>query len=194
MTSELITDDVADADARLPPDATDDIEYVRASFIPLADELRPLVARGVLPRATYVLPDGTPMVPADHARLLEDAGGDPDRVAPRFRERFVAAGGDPGEVEAYLASWLSGRYGACLHATTAEAIVAKDRLMDAIDALLTRPLPADAAWRGALRGAVDALDAHERPFAAYDRERFGGPVTRDRYINAIRERFPDVWS
>jgi hypothetical protein len=30
----------------------------------------------------------------------------------------------------------------------------------------------------------------EPPFAAYDRLRFGGPVSRDTCIDAIRERFP----
>jgi hypothetical protein len=45
-----------------------------------------------------------------------------------------------------------------------------------------------------LRGAVDALDALERPFAAWDRERFGTPSSRDRLINATRQRFPDLWS
>jgi hypothetical protein len=66
--------------------------------------------------------------------------------------------------------------------------------MEAIGALLARPAPADAGWCGALRGAIDGLDALERPFAAYDRERFGGPSSRDRLITATRERFPEVWA
>ncbi len=41
---------------------------------------------------------------------------------------------------------------------------------------------------------ADALDAIERPFAAHDRERFGGPVSRDRLITGPRARFPEVWS
>jgi hypothetical protein len=35
---------------------------------------------------------------------------------------------------------------------------------------------------------VDALDALEKPFALFDRERFG-PVSRDRCVTAVRERF-----
>jgi hypothetical protein len=180
--------------AQLPADAKDDIAYVEASFEPMDEGVRPLVERGLLPRATYVLPDGTPMVPADHAQLLDDAGGDPDAVAAHFRERFVAAGGDPEDATEEYEAWLSGEYGACLHTTSPEAIVVKSALMDAIAALRARPAPADASWRGALRGAVDALDELERRFAAYDRERFGGPSSRDRLITGSRERFPEVWA
>jgi hypothetical protein len=155
---------------------------------------RPLVERGLLPRATYVLPDGTPMVPADHAQLLEDAGGDPDAVAAHFQERFVAAGGNAADAHEEYEAWLSGEYGACLHTTSPEAIVAKSGLVGAISALLARPAPADKRWCAALRGSVDSLDALERPFAAYDRERFGAPSSRDRLITAARERFRDVWA
>jgi hypothetical protein len=40
-----------------------------------------------------------------------------------------------------------------------------------------------------MRGTLSpdaALDAHLRPFAAYDRERFGGPVSRDRLVDGVR--------
>ena len=179
--------------ARLPPDATDDIAYVEASFTPMPESVRELVEQGILPRATYVLPDGTPMVPGDHAALLEDAGGDPGAVAELFRERFVAAGGAPEVAEEEHAAWLSGEYGACLESTSPEAIVAKGALMTAIGALLAAPVPADRSWRSSVRSAVDALDALERPFAAWDRERFGGPSSRDRLVTATRERYPDLW-
>jgi Family of unknown function (DUF6058) len=185
---------VAASTAQLPADATGDIAYVEKEFRPLPEEARELVERGILPLATYVLPDGTPMVPPDHAALLDDAGGRPEDVAARFRERFLAAGGDPAAAEEEHAAWMSGEYGACLHSTTPEAIVAKGALMTAITALLAAPAPDDGGWRAALRGAVDALDALERPFAAWDRERFGGPSSRDRLIAGTRERFPELWS
>ena len=180
--------------ARLPASAKDDIAYVEASFEPMSESVRPLVEQGLLPRATYVLPDGTPMVPADHAQLLDDASGDPEAIAARFRQRYVAAGGDPADADEEYEAWLSGEYGACLHTTSPESIVIKGALMDAITALVARPAPTDASWCGALRGAVDGLDALERPFAAYDRERFGGPSSRDRLITGARERFPQVWA
>jgi hypothetical protein len=178
---------------QLPASATDDIAYVEASFAPMDEGVRPLVERGLLPLATYVLPDGTPMVPVDHAQLLDDAGGRPEAVAALFRERYLAVGGRPADAEAEYEAWLSGEYGACLYSTSPEAIVAKGALMEAITALLASPAPADASWSAALRGAVDALDVLERPFAAYDRERFGGPSSRDRLITGTRERFPEVW-
>lgn len=179
--------------AKLPADATDDIAYVKDFFRPMDESARPLVERGVLPQATYVLPDGTPMVPADHAALLDDAGGDPGAVAARFRARFVAAGGDPADADAEHEAWLSGEYGACLRNPSPEAIVAKSALMVAIGALLASPATADTSWCAALRGAVDALDALELPFAAYDRERFGTPSSRDRLITETHARFPHVW-
>lgn len=66
--------------------------------------------------------------------------------------------------------------------------------MQAITALVARPAPADGSWCGALRSAVGALDALERPFATYDRERFGGLSSRDRLINSTHERFPEIWA
>jgi len=185
---------VANPDAQLPASAVQDVEYVRSSFVPMADAVRPLVERGLLPCATYVLPDGTPMVPADHAQLLEDAGGDPEAIATCFAERLLAAGADRDEVEDEYRAWLSGEYGACLHTTSPESIRAKGGLMDTISALLVRPTPESEQWRTTLRCAVDALDALERPFAAYDRERFGGPVSRDRLVTSTRARFAELWS
>jgi Family of unknown function (DUF6058) len=178
---------------RLPESAERDIAYVKESFVALDDSTRPYVERGILPQATYVLPDGTPMVPSDHAQLLQDVDGDPAAVADDFRVRFIFAGGHPDEVQREYEAWLSGEYGACLHSTTPEAIAAKSALVGAIEALLAQPVPRHAWWRGALRGAVDALDALERQFAECDRVRFGAPTSRDRLITATRKRFPGVW-
>lgn len=185
---------LAAPNAQLPASATDDISYVMGAFRPLPAAAQELVEQGILPRATYVLPDGTPMVPSDHAALLDDAGGDPQAVAARFRERYLTAGGDPADADEEHEAWLSGEYGACLHTTSPEAIVAKGSLMTAISALLAAPAPTCSSWRAALRGAVDALDALERPFATWDRERFGGPSSRDRLITQTHERFPDLWT
>ncbi len=180
--------------ARLPEWAERDITYVKDSFVAMDDLIRPYVERGILPQPTYVLPDGTAMVPPDHAQLLLEADGDPSAVAQEFRTRFVFAGGDPDDVDREYHAWLSGEYGACLRATTPEAIVAKSALMRAIESLLADPAPTHGWWRGALRGAVDALDALEREFAEYDRLRYGAPTSRDRLITATRECFRDVWS
>ena len=180
--------------ACLPADARDDIEYVQASFVPMASEVEDLVERGILPLATYALPDGTPMVPRDHAALLRDADGDPHAVESCFRRRFLAAGGDPAEVEGEYRAWLSGEYGACLRSTTPEGIVVKAALMRAITGLLSAPAPDDSSWCTATRSAVNALDALEMPFAAWDRQRFGAPSSRDRLVTGTRERFPALWA
>lgn len=179
--------------ARLPESAERDIAYVKESFRPMDESSRSLVERGILPQATYVLPDGTAMVPDDHAQLLHDADGDPGAVAHSFRARFMFAGGRADELDQEYEAWLSGEYGACLHATTPEAIVAKSGLIAAIEALLAGPAPKRRWWCGALRGAVDALDSLERQLAEYDRQRYGAPTSRDRLITATRERFPEIW-
>jgi Family of unknown function (DUF6058) len=179
---------------RLPDSAERDIAYVKESFRPMDESSRSLVERGILPEATYVLPDGTAMVPDDHAQLLHEADGDPGAVAHNFRARFMFAGGHPDELDGEYQAWLSGDYGACLYATTPEAIVAKSALISAIEALLAGPAPRRRWWCGALRGAVDALDSLERQFTEHDRQRFGAPTSRDRLITATRELFPEIWS
>jgi hypothetical protein len=57
---------MSDPAAQLPASATDDLKYVRSTFVAMSDAVRLLVDGDVLPEATYVLADGTPMVPADH--------------------------------------------------------------------------------------------------------------------------------
>jgi hypothetical protein len=174
-----------------------DIAYVRANYLSLEQacagrretpgDVRRLIAEGRLPHASYVLPDGTEMVPADYFALA-DAG------RAQFERRFLAAGGDPGEVDAEWRYYLSGDYGVCLKEQTPENIVRKERLVTLIDGLLSEPQPNDPGWRDRLRASVDQLDALERPFApAYDRARWG-PSSRDRCITAARERFPDVFT
>jgi hypothetical protein len=76
----------------------------------------------------------------------------------------------------------------CLRSVTPASIVAKGELMDRIERLTTDPHAEEEGWRRELSAAVNALDALERPFAAFDRERFG-PVSRDRCVTAVRERF-----
>ncbi|MGI8780901.1 MAG: DUF6058 family natural product biosynthesis protein [Solirubrobacteraceae bacterium] len=161
----------------------DDLAYITAHFVPLdeavedPEAVRAQIAAGRLPGPAYVLDDGTEMVARDHLALAERAGGI-DRL-PAWFEREA-----PGEWEDYL----SGAYAVCLHEVTPAAIRRKDELIARIEALLAQePPPLDP-----LRAAVDELDALLRPFAPYDRVRFGGPVSRDRYVTAVRERFPTL--
>jgi hypothetical protein len=54
---------------------------------------------------------------------------------------------------------------------------------------LARPRPESTEWLKTVARLVSELDELELPFTDYDRQRFGGPVSRDRYINEVRERF-----
>jgi uncharacterized protein DUF6058 len=152
----------------------EDVAYITANFVPLTDEIvRAHVAAGRLPGPAYVMDDGTEMVAPDHLALVERAGG-----IDALRDWFEARA--PGEWDDYI----SGEYAVCLRAVTPEAIVRKGELIDRIEALLAHGEPS-----AELAAAVDELDALLRPFAPCDRIRFGGPVSRDRHVTAVRARF-----
>jgi hypothetical protein len=174
-----------------------DVAYVRANYVSLEqacvarrespDDVRGLIAEQRLPQPSYVLPDGTEMVPVDYFALA-DAGRDD------FDRRFVEAGGEPAAIDAEWEGYLSGAYGVCLKEQTPENIARKEQLVNLIDGLLDSPEPADAGWRGRLRTAVEELDALERPFVPdYDRARWG-PSSRDRCVTGAREGFPEVFA
>lgn len=181
----------------------EDVEYIRAKFVPLdelcvangqsPDRVRALIAGGKLPAASYVLEDGTEMVPPEYFDLVDEAGGE-GPLRGLFARRFLAAGGNDDEIGAEWEGYLSGAYGVCLKRVTPENIVRKSALVTEIEGLLAAPRPEDQEWRARLGSAVDELDELERPFAPhYDRARWG-PSSRDRCITAARERYPDVFS
>jgi hypothetical protein len=166
-----------------------DLDYVRANYVPLEEAVRDAIERGMLPRPSYVLPDGTEMVPADYFGLVD--------VRPSFERRYLAAGGHPDELEEEWAGYVSGLYGVCLREVTPETIVRKGVLVDSLTRLLAEPRPEDSEWCDRLRAEVEELDGLEREFAPdYDRnlERFGRPPTRDLLIKGARERFPELFS
>ena len=182
-----------------------DIAYVRANYGRLADvcglagrdagEAQELIAQSLLPRESYRLEDGTDWYPWDLFGLIEQSGG-AGAVKEVFALRCRAAAAAPLTDDDVAGTWqayLSGAYGVCLKQVAPETIVRKGGLMGEIDRLAAAPAPKDATWRRALRSAVDELDALERPFAAFDRERFGRPVSRDTHITAVRARFPEAF-
>src|ERR1035441_7949205 len=67
-------------------------EYVRACFCPMDDAVRPLVERGVLPLATYVLPDGRRWCPLITPRCC----GMPKMMLMRLRHSPAADSSPPG--------------------------------------------------------------------------------------------------
>jgi len=160
-----------------------DVEYIREDFHPLG-------AARLLPTASYVLPDGTEMVPVDYFALVDEAGG-PERLRDEFYERYRKAGGNIADLDDNWDAYLCSVFGVCLRTVTPEAIVRKAELVASIESLLEAPDEEDAHWQLRLRSDVDELDALEREFSPkYDRRRFGRPPTRDHLIVAARESHP----
>jgi predicted DNA-binding transcriptional regulator AlpA len=126
---------------------------------------------------------------------LSRLAGKEDRLRARIVRDVSTRHGTPEEVaRAYWEGFLTGEYGACLRAPWVPAMIQKERLMQRIDSLTHRPARGSPRWRQELREAVVALDGLEMPFAESDRVRFGGPVTRDRYITQVRARYPEVFA
>jgi hypothetical protein len=184
-----------------------DRAYLRAEFRTLEaicaereespDEVRRLIAERRLPQPSYVLDDGTELVPPDYFVLVDAAGG-VARLKDEYRRQYRAALEENGlDFDAALyerrwESYLDGISGICMRRVIPETIVRKRMLIDAIEELLADPRPHDDRWAAALRSHVDELDSIEKPFAPeYDRARF--VPTRDTYIRDVRRAYPRLW-
>jgi hypothetical protein len=173
-----------------------DDAYVSRQFVELhalctevgrdPDEVRELMLAGLLPLPAYLRSDGAQMVPADLFALADAAGG-PDRL----RAWFVGHWSDEHEGEQEWDAYLSGQY-VCLRTVSPTTIRRKGELVAAIDAALVAADSGSPAQAAALHALVDELDALEPDFTAYDRLRFGGPVSRDTHITAPRAHRPPV--
>jgi Family of unknown function (DUF6058) len=153
------------------------------------DQVRELISKRRLPAPSYVLPDGTEVVPRDYFVLVDEAGGVDDLEAC-FRTRHRGP-----EVDEDWEAYLDGTYGVCLRSVTPENIVRKGALMDEIESLLATPRVREAGWRDRLRRAVDELDRLERPFSPdFDRRAHGRPPSRDRLIAQPRGLYPEIWA
>ncbi|WP_210439423.1 GNAT family N-acetyltransferase [Nocardioides xinjiangensis] len=177
-----------------------DDAYARQHFVPATPEALELMLAGRLPLPSYVLSDGTPMVPADHGRLAEVAGG-----VDRLHDWFVAfREDDPAAGEQEWVGYLSGQH-VCLREVTPVRIKqVAERVAEAAAAVdLLRRDPHDPVARGMLGEAVDGvlgvsgLDSLLLPMTAYDRLRLGGPTPREQWVDAPRAAFltpaPPVW-
>jgi uncharacterized protein DUF6058 len=175
--------------------AADDA-YVSQWYVPLerlaaeaglsVDELRRLILSNRLPLPSYIRSDGTQMVPPDLLGLAERAGG--------FEELPEWFAGEFPDAVAAVIEWdgyLSGHF-VCLRAVTPENIKRKGELVAGIESYLAGPHRDESEWLANLHRLVDELDELEPPFAPYDRIRFGGPISRDRLIDAVRERYPRI--
>jgi hypothetical protein len=184
-----------------------DLAYLRSTFATLdeicagrrdtPDEVRRLIAERKLPQPSYVLDDGTELVPHDYFALA-DAAGAVDRLRAEYERRYHAALHryglplDTALLERRWEQYLDGISGICMRDVTPETIVRKRMLIDAIEGLLADPDPENDRWRSRLRGSVDELDSIEKDFAPdYDRAQF--VPTRDTYIRDVRARYPRLW-
>lgn len=181
-----------------PTFSPSDLAYITAEFRTLEhlcagrddepDHVRELISAGRLPQPTYVIPGGVEMFPPDYFDVVDDAGGI-GALPEHFRARYLAAsGGRTKDAAEDWADYLSGQFGVCLRSVTPEAMVEKVRLIEAIERLVTGADETATGWSDALRAAVDALDALERPFTDFDRQRWGD-TSRDRHVTRVRERF-----
>jgi RimJ/RimL family protein N-acetyltransferase len=168
-----------------------DEAYVREHFTPASSDQLADIAAGRLPLPGYLLTDGTPMV-ADVSECLEAAGGI-EQLHDWFAEFWPD---DPPTAESEWADFLSGQY-VCLRRLNPVAIRRKTRMIEqaraAVDVL--RSDPRDELAQGALAEAIDGglgvegLDRILLPMTGYDRLRFGGPTSRDIWIDAVRAEF-----
>jgi hypothetical protein len=176
------------------PMTAEDDAYVSSWYVPLeeladeagvgANEIRRFMLSDCLPLPSYIRSDGVQVVARDLLELADAAGG-PDRLPEWFARQWESQEEAVGEWDAYL----SGQY-VCLRSVTPRNMKRKNELVDAIAVELAEPQPQSPAWLERLHTLVDELDGLEPPFAPYDRLRFGGPVSRDRLIDAARARFP----
>lgn len=149
------------------------------------DSVRAAMLAGLLPLPSYLLSDGTEMVPADLLAPADAAGG-----LDRLPDWFAAQWDSAAEAAESWESYLSGHW-VCLRSVTPATMQRKDELIDAISAASAAPEPSSPAWLARLHASVDELDALELPFAPhYDELRFGAPSSRSVYIDAVRDRYP----
>jgi Family of unknown function (DUF6058) len=85
--------------------------------------------------------------------------------------------------------YLLGEYFVCLKRATPENIVQEGWLVPRVEQLMREPRANDPDWRNELNSMVEEFDALERPFAAYDRIRFGSANSRERLITTARRSY-----
>jgi hypothetical protein len=176
------------------PMTAEDDAYVSKWYLPLEAlaktvgtavcELRRLMLANRLPLPSYIRRDGTQMVGRDLLELPRRAGGY-EELPDWFAQQFKSSRDAIREWDGYL----RGQY-VCLRDVLPETIQRKNELVKAITKMVSKPEPQNDEWLELLHCLVDELDQLEPPFTAYDRPRFGGPISRDTCIDAVRARFP----
>jgi hypothetical protein len=147
-------------------------------------EVRRLMLANRLPLPSYILSKGTQMVARDLLELPRRASGY-EQLPDWFAQQFESSRDAIREWDGYL----SGQY-VCLRDVVPETIQRKNKLVKVITNMLAKPELENPQWVEKLHEFVDELDTLEPPFTKYDRLRFGGPISRDTCIDAVRARFP----
>lgn len=144
-----------------------DDAYVREHFVPATSHGLALALEGRLPLPSYVLSDGTPMVPRSHAQVLEDGGADPHAW---FLTWWTTEDSEVAEDE--WRAFLSGQY-ACLKEPGPATIRRRTRWSAQLDEALAilAERPGDHVGRGLLGEAAERLDDLLLPGTAYDDHR-----------------------
>ncbi len=163
-----------------------DDRYVRTHFVPLPDEAVDDVLAGHLPLPSYLLADGTPMVPRDHLGALELAGS-AQGVHDWFLRHWPEDERSTAEEE--WDAYLSGRY-VCLRSVTPTTIRDKARWTKQVETGLERlaARPGDTVARGSLGEATQALDRLLTDMTDHDLLRFGGPTVKERLVHDVRRK------
>ncbi|WP_426243177.1 GNAT family N-acetyltransferase [Nocardioides sp. LHG3406-4] len=181
--SEAVRRRYLEVNGEHPMTAADDA-YVREHFVPADAEVLALIEAGSLPLPSYYLSDGTPMVPRDLRDPVEWAGG-----LDRLHDWFVSHWDDDQQAtaEEEWGEYLDGIY-VCLKSVTPVRMQQKTALIEQIKAAVARleQDPRDSTARGSLGEAVARLEGIELPMSAYDRLRFGGPLSPDVWIHDVR--------
>jgi hypothetical protein len=183
----------AEVNGRHPMTVADDA-YVDAYFADLAavcrgraqtpDGVRAEMLAGRLPLPGYLRTDGTEMVPPDYFALADEAGG-----VDALEKWFLAQWPDPDSAAAEWAAYLEGHY-VCLKTVSPATMQRKDDLIARIRATLDTAAHETPDGLEGLHALVDELDSVLAGFAAYDRLRFGGPISRDIYVDGVRAQHP----
>jgi hypothetical protein len=182
-----------------------DADYIRGSFRTLGvlcaerglgvEAVRSLIDRGLVPEASYRLPDGDYFAP-DLLLLLAEVG-EPGAVRGRFEERYAVASdatgalAGPDELDEAWEAYIAGDWGRLLVEATPESAVRANRLARAVAELLADPAPEDARWASRLEARVGALARLLREGCGADRTA-EDPHPWDRWVRQPQERYPDI--
>lgn len=170
-----------------------DDAYVRSHFVGISgsggvttDQVVQHMLDGALPLPSYLLSDGTPMVPADLLAPLAWTGG-----VDGLYDWFVSWWeDDPATGDIEWGAYLSGQY-VCLRVVSPDTIRQKTRMIDQAKVALQvlEEDRHDPVGRGLLGEAITQLERLYLPMCDYDRLRFGGRLTREVWVDDVRHDF-----